>query len=413
MKIDTRRFLALAQEGDRRHVPPFWRRSMFTVAVTGTNGKTSTTHWLAAALAKADERAVLSSTLGEWIGEEPWVGPDTHADFLRMMQTALERGVKNAALEVTSQALARGYAEAWPVDVAIFTNLTHDHLDAHNSAEEYLAAKAQLFRYLPPKGGAVLNAADPASALIARVLPRGVKPIYYYGASSRGRPVHAPDLEATAIAVSDAGTRIAIRGGKKLPPLPKELFVRTIGEVFAENALAAFAGAIVSGLEPAIAAEALAEAPVPAGRFQLIARDPHVAIDYAHSPDAIARTIATGRAIARGKVTIVFGAGGDRDRTKRTPMGTAARAADRVILTSDNPRSEDPAEIARQIAAGLAGHASVETIVDRERAIAEAIAASHAGDVVIVAGKGHETEQIIGGEKFHFSDAEVVLRCAG
>jgi UDP-N-acetylmuramoyl-L-alanyl-D-glutamate--2,6-diaminopimelate ligase len=222
------------------------------------------------------------------------------------------------------------------------------------------------------------------------------------------------------VELSWEGTRIALEAGPRLADvgakMPRALRVRAIGSIYAENALAALLGAIAAGADAARAAEAIALAPPPPGRFEIVHERPWVVIDYAHSPDALERTVATARALcdggANGGLTIVFGAGGKRDKAKRAPMGAAARPADRVILTSDNPRNEDPADIARALAAGLEGHARVDIILDRSRAIATAIADAGADDVVLIAGKGHETEQVAGGVTRAFSDAAVAREAA-
>ncbi|HVM69594.1 MAG TPA: cyanophycin synthetase, partial [Gaiellaceae bacterium] len=183
-----------------------------------------------------------------------------------------------------------------------------------------------------------------------------------------------------------------------------------IGDVYAENALAALLGAVAAGVAPADAAEALAIAPAPPGRFEVIHERPYVVVDYAHSPDALARTVAIARSLAdRGgaRLTVVFGAGGKRDKAKRRPMGEAARSADVVVLTTDNPRDEDPGEIAAEIAQGLVGHLAVRTVLDRRGAIEQAILEAKDEDVVVVAGKGHEVEQLVGSEIRRFSDVEV------
>ncbi|MEA2753123.1 MAG: UDP-N-acetylmuramoyl-L-alanyl-D-glutamate--2,6-diaminopimelate ligase, partial [Myxococcales bacterium] len=166
-------------------------------------------------------------------------------------------------------------------------------------------------------------------------------------------------------------------------------------------------GAVAAGVPPAMAAAALEAAAPPPGRFEVVHERPYVVVDYGHSPDALARTVQTARKLTKGVLSVVFGAGGQRDREKRAPMGEAARPADHVILTSDNPRAEDPAEIARAIASGLQGHASVRTELDRRAAIASAIASAGADDVVLIAGKGHETEQQVGQATRPFSDVEV------
>ena len=277
------------------------------------------------------------------------------------MHTCFERGGRYAAVELTSEALAQGFAEAWQCNVGVFTNLTHDHLDAHGSAEHYLASKAQLFVSLPAGATAVLNAGDPVFDLLSEVMPAGVK-VLSYAVPSRGPVQGTPDLVARSVDVSWSGTTIACDVRDPASGLPSEVRVRAIGDVYAENALAALLGAVAAGVPAADACAALAEAPPPPGRFEVVHERPYVVVDYAHSPDALARTVQTARKLADrsgGKLTVVFGAGGKRDKAKRGPMGEAARSADRVILTTDNPRDEDPAVIARAIAEGLHGHASV------------------------------------------------------
>jgi UDP-N-acetylmuramoyl-L-alanyl-D-glutamate--2,6-diaminopimelate ligase len=213
-------------------------------------------------------------------------------------------------------------------------------------------------------------------------------------------------LWAARVEVGWGGTRIAVRS-PVYPDLPGSIEIRAIGEVYAENALGALAAAIESGVPAREAAEAIAEVSPPPGRFEVIGRGPRAVIDYAHSPDALGRTLATARALCRGRLTVVFGAGGDRDRGKRAAMGQAAMGADRVVLTSDNPRSEDPAAIAREIRAGLVDHRDVAEILDREEAIRSAILGAGPEDVAVIAGRGPETEQIFARGRRRLIDAEV------
>jgi UDP-N-acetylmuramoyl-L-alanyl-D-glutamate--2,6-diaminopimelate ligase len=337
--------------------------------------------------------------VGFFLDDEPLAVERDYDGFLAAMRTLHARGGRDAAIELTSEALGMGFARAWPCKVGVFTNLTHDHLDAHGSPEHYLASKAQLFVSLPPDGTAVLNGCDESSGLLEEVVPKGVR-VLRYGVASRGAAHGALDLEAERVELSWDGTYVVCKQGL-------ELRVRAIGEIYAENALASYLGALAAGVESEQIVRALAEVEPPPGRFEVVHRAPHVVVDYAHSPDALLRTISTARRLARAKLTVVFGAGGKRDRAKRAPMGEAARAADRVILTSDNPRDEDPGRIADAIAAGLRGHAGVERELDRAAAIRAAIAGSGPEDVVVIAGKGHETEQIVGAERRPFSDVEV------
>jgi UDP-N-acetylmuramoyl-L-alanyl-D-glutamate--2,6-diaminopimelate ligase len=383
--------------------PPAWHASLRTAGVTGTNGKTSTTIMLAAALGVLASPVPQVTTVGAFLDREPFATTPDYPGFLKTMRAAVDRGGRYAAIELTSEALAIGFARAWPCEVGVFTNLTRDHLDAHGSAEHYLASKAQLFMQLPPGGTAVLNGADPACALLAEVVPAHAK-VLRYGVPSRGAIDPQTTLVAEEVALGWDGTRVRLSGTSI-----GELVVPVIGEVFAENGLAALGGAIAFGVEPAAAARAIAAVPPPRGRFEVVARAPYVVVDYAHTPDALRRTLATARALCHGTLSVVFGAGGQRDQPKRPLMGDASTEADRVIVTSDNPRGEDPAEIAAQIKGGMGGKAC-ETILDRAQAIAAAITAAGRDDVVVIAGKGHETTQSIGGETRNFSDVEVAHR---
>jgi UDP-N-acetylmuramoyl-L-alanyl-D-glutamate--2,6-diaminopimelate ligase len=388
--------------------PPDWHSKLFTVGVTGTNGKTTTTAWIAAALRSFGRPVARATTVGFFLDDDELAVERTYDGFIAGMRTALESGGTHVAIELTSEALAHGFAVAWPCKVGVFTNLTHDHLDAHGTPEHYLASKAQLFVSLKEGGKAVLNASDPVFDLLRDILPAGVS-FTSYAVPTRGAAQGSPDLVAESVDVSWRGTlvRCKVKGGSGLPT---EVRVRAIGDVFAENALAALLGAVAAGVPPERARDAIAAAPPPPGRFEVLSEKPWVVVDYAHSPDALARTVATAKKLADeggGKLAVVFGAGGKRDKAKRAPMGEAARPADVVVLTSDNPRDEDPADIARAIAEGLKGHADVRTELDRRKAITETIARAAAADVILVAGKGHETDQTIGADTRKLSDVDV------
>jgi len=393
---------------------PDWASTLPTIGVTGTNGKTTTTAWAAAALrAGTGAPVVRATTVGVFIDDDEIDVPPTYDGFLTAMRGGLDRGGRAAAIELTSEALALGFAAAWPVHVGVFTNLTHDHLDAHGSPEHYLASKAQLFVQLRAGGAAILNGRDPASSLLAEVLPRGVRTIVYGTPARRGEADLPLDLEATAVEPSWNGTQISLRAPPSWGDLPAAFHVRAIGDVYAENALAALAAAVAFGIPAEVAMRAIAAAPPPPGRFEVVARRPYLVVDYAHSPDALARTVRAAKNLCgAGRLTVVFGAGGDRDRDKRAPMGRAAMPADRVIVTADNPRREDPAAIARAIREGLDGHTNVETILDRGEALAAAVRDAGPDDVVLVAGRGHETHQLFAGGPRPFSDVAVLRRLA-
>jgi UDP-N-acetylmuramoyl-L-alanyl-D-glutamate--2,6-diaminopimelate ligase len=290
----------------------------------------------------------------------------------------------------------------------VFTNLSPDHSDAHGTVEQYLAAKAQLFMALPAGGTAVLNGRDEAARLLCDVLGPQVD-VLRYGTPSRG-PAWAPlDLAAEQIEVSWNGTHVTLAPSARFPELPRRLELRAIGEVFVENALAALGAALVASVPVEQAVSRLAELPPPPGRFQVVRSWPHVIVDYAHTPDALERTLATARALCVGELSVVFGAGGDRDKAKRPLLGAAARAADHIVLTSDNPRSEEPLAIMAAVEAGIGPHADVVREPDRASAIRLAIGRAGPNDVVLIAGKGHEHEQLVGGAKLPFSDVAIVL----
>ncbi len=391
--------------------PPSWSAALTTVGVTGTNGKSTTTTWVARALDAHAAPAVRATTLGYALGDTELEEERSWEGFLRAMRAGVDAGGRYAAIELTSEALARGFVRAWPCRVGVFTNLSHDHLDAHGSAEHYLASKAQLFLSLPPGGTAVLNAADEVYPLLREIVPSHAR-VLTYGSAARGKLHDAPNLEATGATVSRDGTFItlAARGldDATLRALPHTLHVAAPGSVYAENAMAALLGAIAAGVPADVAARALAACAAPKGRFEIIHTRPCVIIDYAHSPDAIERTVEAARAIAGiHRLLTVFGAGGHRDRDKRGPMGAAAAPSDRIVLTTDNARDEDPAAICAQIQAGLRDHRGVSVELDRARAIALAIDEANDDDVVLVCGKGHETTQSVGERTRDFSDHEV------
>jgi UDP-N-acetylmuramoyl-L-alanyl-D-glutamate--2,6-diaminopimelate ligase len=405
------------------------RDAFVSALITGTNGKTTTTSMLASIVVAAGQHVGRATTLGAWVDDEP-IGEGTElALFEAMLARAAERGARILTIETTSKALAAGFSHRWPGDVAVFTNLTHDHLDEHGDGARYLASKAQAFVTLRPPAEdrpaptAVLNLGDPASALIAELIPPHVRVLGF----AIGAPCEACEslplaLAASRVEVDADGTRVALARSTSDPladALGGALALLVIGAVHAENALAAALAAHALGLPAdAIARGLAAFAGVP-GRFEVVNRDhrdragaPLVAVDYAHTPDALARVLETARALATarsGRVWCVFGCGGDRDPTKRGEMGrVAAAGADEIVLTTDNPRSEDPRAIEAAVLAGIEpACARVRREPDRRAAIESAIRAAEAGDIVVVAGKGHERTQTIGPAVIPFSDVEI------
>jgi len=383
-------------------------RVLHTAAVTGTNGKTTTTSMIAAIVAAAGEVDARLTTVGAWVGGDRIVAADPTDEFLATVEACVARHVRTLALEVTSKALLGGLARRWPPHVALFTNLTRDHLDLHGTPEAYLAAKAQLFLALPPGGVAVLNADDPSSSLIQDVMPRH--------AAVRTFSVRDPaaNLAASAVVPSAGGTRVALAPSPLADALGGALTLGVVGAVHAQNALAAALAADALGYPADAIARGLSGYRTVPGRFQIVAWRPLVVVDYAHTPDGLRGTLRTARAIATGRVICVFGCGGGRDRGKRPEMGAiAGELADVVVLTTDNPRFEEPAAIAADVRAGVPAPRAAWTVeLDRRAAIERAIRDAAPDDVVVIAGKGHETVQEVRGDALPFSDAEVATAAA-
>jgi UDP-N-acetylmuramoyl-L-alanyl-D-glutamate--2,6-diaminopimelate ligase len=389
-----------------------WAEGLFTVGVTGTNGKTSTTLLVAEVLRSSGQRVVVETTLGIGTRTDEY-RPREGTDFYQRMQAAASDGISRLAIEVTSEALASGWARRWRFDLGVFTNLSQDHLDAHGSFEHYLASKAQLFVHLAPGAHAILNAADPAALLIDRVLPADVSRCWY-AAPARGPALTKPDLAVESLRLTLDGTELRLAPSPLAEQLGGRLATRLIGSVFAENALAAASVGLRMGIDPETVRAGVLALPRVPGRFELVCRSPVVAVDYAHTPDALARTCDAGRALAEAlgdsRVIVVFGAGGKRDKTKRRPMGEAVGArADFAIVTSDNPRNEDPKAIARPLENGCrrGGRAHVTVELNRRNAIARALERARPSDVILICGKGHERGQTIGEETLPFDDADV------
>jgi UDP-N-acetylmuramoyl-L-alanyl-D-glutamate--2,6-diaminopimelate ligase len=371
-------------------------RNLRIVGITGTNGKTTTAFLVRALLEAAGLRTGLLGTVTSIVGgrEESVVRTtpeaiDLHATFRRM----LDAGDRACAMEVSSHALALGRTDSIEFACRVFTNLTQDHLDFHPTMEDYYLAKRRLFE---GPGPAVINIDDPYGARLAGEVERAVT----FGIESPA------DYRASDIRFDCAGAAFAC----DTPAGRVDVTTRLPGRFNVENALAALASAHVLGVEPQVAAAGLAVAGRVPGRFEPVdeGQDFAVLVDYAHTPDSLENVLAAARRLADGRVHVVFGAGGDRDSGKRPLMGeVAVRLADRVVVTSDNPRSEDPDAIIAQILAGTGP--DVEREVERRRAIALTIDGAEAGDVVVVAGKGHEQgQEFEGGRIEPFDDVAVV-----
>ncbi len=393
---------AMAPAAARLHGDP--TAALRTIGVTGTNGKTTTAYLVRALLQAAREPTGLLGTVTSVIGgtehEVSRTTPeaiDLQATFAAMRAA----GDTHCVMEVSSHALALGRADAIHWAAAIFTNLTQDHLDFHPTMEQYFLAKRRLFADGRPNV-AVVNVDDPYGARLADELARAggaVGRLVTIGIDSAGADLRATDIHSAF----DGSTFVA--GGLKLrSPLP--------GRFNVMNVLGAVAAVRALGVEDATIVAALPDAGRVPGRFEPVTegQDFAVLVDYAHTPDSLENVLGAARPLTRGRLVCVFGCGGDRDRGKRPQMGEiSARLADVTIVTSDNPRSEEPGTIVEEILAGVAaGSEGVEAIVDRHAAIERAIGLAAAGDVVVIAGKGHEQgQEFEDGRKLPFDDVGV------
>lgn len=382
-------------------------RALHMVAVTGTNGKTSVAHWIAQAFSCLGRKAAVVGTVGNGfpsVGGKPGAltpALNTTPDAIELQERLAhyrEQGATACAMEVSSHGLAQGRVNGTHFDVAVLTNLSRDHLDYHGDMDSYAAAKARLFNW-PGLQWAVLNLDDE----FGRRLESETRPARVAGYGFRRGVVIGDGLR-----LSQTGLRLDVRTDWG----DAELAAPLLGRFNAANLLAALTALLVSGVRLEDAARALADVTPPPGRMETLGGNAHplVVVDYAHTPDALDKVLATLREIVSGgKLICVFGCGGSRDRGKRPLMGeAAARGADEVWVTSDNPRNEEPRAIIDEIVAGMPGKPRIEP--DRARAIFEAIGDAHQGDVVLIAGKGHEDYQEIAGERLPFSDVAVARK---
>ncbi|MBR0566675.1 UDP-N-acetylmuramoyl-L-alanyl-D-glutamate--2,6-diaminopimelate ligase [Azoarcus sp. L1K30] len=383
---------------------------LWLAGVTGTNGKTTVSQWLARALDELGCRCGIVGTLGSGFADQLSASVNTTPDALdlhRMLADFVAAGAGAAAMEVSSIGLDQGRVNGARFDVAIFTNLSRDHLDYHGSMDAYGAAKRRLFD-LPGVNEIVINLDDAFGLTQARLLHAAGRRILGYTriASNADAVPGARVLIADGLETFSAGLRfVAIWGDQRA-----DLQVRMVAPFNVSNLLAVIASLIARGVDAHDAFHVAARLTPPEGRMQLVGGvgEPLVVIDYAHTPDALAKVLEALRGTVRsrgGRLVCVFGCGGDRDPGKRPMMGEVARElADRVVVTSDNPRSEDPQRIIDAVMDGAGPGA--ESIVDRAEAIRIAIAESGANDVVLLAGKGHEPYQEIHGRRMAFSDIE-------
>lgn len=397
--------LALALLADRFFDHP--SRRMPVVGVTGTNGKTTTAYLLASILDAAGLRAGMLGTVAYRIGGEDREASRTTPeapDVQQLLNEMLQHGCKSAVMEVSSHALALKRVDGMRFAAGIFSNLTRDHLDFHEDMEAYFAAKRRLFEVLPADAPGVINLDDPRGTALVEIASR---PVTY--------AINNPaDYTPGPIEMTLAGLRFEIRGPKGVINITSKL----VGRPNVYNILAAASTASAIGVSSAAIEQGIASLSGVPGRFEVVSDrsdEVTVVVDYAHTDDALRNLLETARPLAAKRLITVFGCGGDRDRSKRPLMGmVAARLSDVVVITSDNPRSEDPSRIIEEIERGIpAGSQApsraplVESLVDRAAAIERAVSIAAPGDVVLVAGKGHEKYQQIGDRVLPFDDGEV------
>ena len=380
-------------------------KTLQLVGVTGTNGKTTTVGMLRHLMDEESTHSASIGTVGVLVGSrgEPLEGGDDlttpgPVELQRVLRQLVDRGVRRVAMEVSSHSLDQNRVDGLHFHAALFTNLTRDHLDYHGTMEKYRQAKAKLLDYLTPDGVTVLNADDPAwdaLAIKGRTVRFGIR--------------RKADIMARQILLTSGGSTCELCAGHNCHPVHLPM----IGDFNVVNALGAAAAMWALGKPLSEIASSLGEIPQVPGRLEIIARHPVVVRDYAHTPDALERALRALRPITAGRLLCVFGCGGDRDKGKRPLMGRAAEElADYSIVTSDNPRTEPPDGIIDDIVAGMKTDKH-ERVTERRDAIAKAISMAGPDDLILLAGKGHETYQIRGTEKFPFDEKQIVAELTG
>ncbi len=396
--------LALALLAVEVHGDP--SRRMQVVGITGTNGKTTTAYLMASIFEAAGVHCGLLGTVAYRIGSDVREATRTTPeapDVQALLAEMVDSGCDACVLEVSSHALALRRVDGITFAAAIFTNLTRDHLDFHADMEDYFQAKRRLFELLPRDRPAVINADDPRAASLIETSG----PSITYGIN---RPA---DVSPSPLSYSLQGLAFDARTPRGTIALRSTL----VGRPNVYNILAAVATAVALDIPTEAIERGISSLVAVPGRFQVVstpADDVTVVVDYAHTDDALRNLLETARPLAAGRIITVFGCGGDRDRTKRPLMGmVAGRLSDVILITSDNPRSEEPARIIEEIQRGITpetkkvGAQRVLAIVDRREAIEEAVRSAAPGDLVLVAGKGHEKYQVIGTQTLPFDDVEV------
>jgi UDP-N-acetylmuramoyl-L-alanyl-D-glutamate--2,6-diaminopimelate ligase len=372
--------------------------ALWTVGVTGTNGKTSVTQWIAQAFNYIHRKSVVIGTLGNGFLDSIESSNNTTpgpVELQKMLADYLSLGAEVVAMEVSSHALDQGRANGVEFDVAVFTNLTRDHLDYHKTMGAYQQAKRKLFQWESLKAS-VINHDDAYGKSLAEELNHAQKHTLTYG-------IKSGEIRATNLTLHDTHFSMHVIS----PYGNADVQVGLVGEFNVYNVLAVLSVLLVSGLTFDMAIEAISTLSPVKGRMQMLGGDtlPLVVVDYAHTPDALEKVLTTLKKQTKSKLICVFGCGGDRDKGKRAKMGkVVGQLASAAVVTSDNPRSEHPDEIIHEILQGIEANYLVEP--DRAKAITIGIMSAKAGDIVLIAGKGHEEYQEVAGIKTYFSDVE-------
>ena len=426
-KIDVASDVTIIYVADTRKamediVPYFFdypSKKMRMIALTGTNGKTTTTHIISHILHHVGYKTGVIGTVHALIGDKEIpthnTTPDV-TDLQRILCQMLKENVTHVCMEVSSHSLVMGRVIGCEFDTAVFTNLTEDHLDYHKTMDNYAKAKSILFKMVSGKDqikdgkSAWINSDDPYAAVMSNAISDpDFCQVSTYGFNGN------PDLKASDVHFSGKSSSFKIQLGEKRYVIKTKL----IGRFNVYNVMAAIGAALSEGVDIKDIQAALSDFVSVAGRFELIEEGQSfsVVVDYAHTPDGLEKILTTAKEIAKGRLITCFGCGGDRDKLKRPIMGRiAANYSDVVVITSDNPRTEDPEEIIREIAAGvqdISQHKSnllYKTVTDRRAAIQYALSIAHNQDIVLIAGKGHEDYQILKDKTVHFDDREEVRK---
>lgn len=400
--------LALGQISNAFYQKP--SENMFLIGVTGTNGKTTVTHLIENIFEKAKKPCGLIGTLGQRTSSQALYTEAKHTtpqapELQKTLDKMIRNGIENVVMEVSSHSLEQHRIEGCKFNGAIFTNLTQDHLDYHITMDKYANAKAKLFQTLHHKkqpSFAVINLDDEYAEIMKEAVPHKVK-IYTYSIHNEKAKIQALNINYST---NGASFECLTPFGKK------NISLQMTGEFSIYNALAALSAGIASGIDIETCINALENTKNVAGRFEVVGKEPMVIVDYAHTPDGLENVLKAAKAIlpnTNSELICVFGCGGDRDSTKRPKMAKIAEnIADKVVITSDNPRSEDPQQIITDILSGIKSLDSEKILVeiDRKEAINQAIKLAKKQDIVVIAGKGHEDYQILKDKTIHFDDRE-------